>query len=167
MRLLAICLTGVVLGTLAPFTFVGTPKQAFQFGAYQRQGDDFLANVLLFLPVGALLDREGRRRSIDARVAGVGAVAGAALLSATLEYAQAYVPVRDSSLVDVLANSLGALGGVLVVRSWGYLRTRREAPDVPRGDSRATLGPGRLERAPVSIPPGGGGRDHAHDNRSR
>ncbi|MGH7529179.1 MAG: VanZ family protein [Gemmatimonadales bacterium] len=68
---------------------------------------DVLVNILLFLPLGAAL-----------AVAGVPlsrCVLGGALLSAGIEVAQFYVPGRDPSLGDVLANTLGSGLGVVLV----------------------------------------------------
>jgi len=69
---------------------------------------DGLLNVLFFVPVGLLVAwRRGWR--------GVGLALGVGLLlSLGIEIAQAYIPGRDSSLLDVAANSLGAaIGGLL------------------------------------------------------
>ncbi len=71
---------------------------------------DGLANVLLFLPLGAALAGLGvlPKRAL---VLGV-------LLSAGVELLQAWVvPGRDSSLGDVLFNTLGLAGGLAVHRS--------------------------------------------------
>jgi VanZ family protein len=48
-------------------------------------------------------------------------LAGAAglLISLAVEYAQAFLPSRDSSLIDVLANTTGALIGVTADLKWG------------------------------------------------
>lgn len=70
---------------------------------------DFVANLLLFLPLGAalaLLSWTARRTAV-----------AAALLSTTIEFTQGFVPGRYSSLADIVLNTLGALLGVALVRS--------------------------------------------------
>jgi hypothetical protein len=59
MGLIVAWLAVVLIVTLAPFDFGGSPQAALQYGAYQRQGEDFVLNVLLFVPFGARLDRDG------------------------------------------------------------------------------------------------------------
>lgn len=81
------------------------------------------ANVLFFVPVGALLALLlPRPRQWLALVAAV-------LLSATVELCQAmFLPLRTASLSDLLANSLGAavgLGMVLVRQALSRSRQRR------------------------------------------
>jgi VanZ family protein len=67
---------------------------------------DVLSNVLLFAPLGASLAAMGVRRN---RAFLLGA-----LLSCAIELAQLWIPGRDSSVTDVLANSLGTLLGLAV-----------------------------------------------------
>jgi hypothetical protein len=79
-----------------------------------RWAADALVNVLLFVPFGAAL-----------AVAGVPlsrCVLGGALLSASVEFAQLYIPGRDPSLGDLLSNPLGAgLGAALVATTSSWL----------------------------------------------
>ncbi|QEO14179.1 VanZ family protein [Agromyces intestinalis] len=73
---------------------------------------EFIANVVLFVPVGALLALE-----LPARRWGL-AVAVAAAASVAIEAVQAIVLVaRVSSIADVAANVVGALIGALIVRA--------------------------------------------------
>ncbi|HUQ79934.1 MAG TPA: VanZ family protein [Gemmatimonadaceae bacterium] len=77
-------------------------------------GVDLVGNVLLFMPLGAGLAIAGftRRRAVQA----------GALASVAIELLQlAVIPGRDPSLVDVLANTLGTLGGVLIGAHWRTL----------------------------------------------
>ena len=71
---------------------------------------DFILNVLLFAPLGAALVCAGTRPRW--------AVLASSLFSAAIELAQLWIPGRDSSLGDVLSNSLGALLGVVLFVSW-------------------------------------------------
>jgi len=79
---------------------------------------DFVSNVLLFVPIGlfgvAALDRRAVPRSAEAvaLVPMATVLAGAALLSTVIELAQAFVSWRTPSIVDVGAETIGALCGV-------------------------------------------------------
>jgi glycopeptide antibiotics resistance protein len=82
---------------------------------------EFWANVAMFAPIGMLLLLLlGRRRWWAA-------VLGGALLSAAIETAQLVIPGRVSDVRDLLANSLGALLGVLagLVITWPAAARRR------------------------------------------
>lgn len=83
-----------------------------------------IANVLLFLPVGALAAAVWWRRSLVA--VWVGCVA----LSVAIEAVQYLLPTgRVANAADVLANAAGALVGVLVAAALGT-RPRPHTPDV-------------------------------------
>jgi glycopeptide antibiotics resistance protein len=90
-----------------------------QFAVYQFEDGDFLLNVCLFVPIGALMHHEGRSRSRALSVIVVWVALSAGLLSLSIELSQALLPSRDSSLFDVLANTGGALGGVALDATWG------------------------------------------------
>jgi len=72
---------------------------------------EWSSNVLMFLPIGflgALAVRPSRRWWV---------VPAAAVASVVIEFTQqALLPARTASLADVLANTLGALIGVALVR---------------------------------------------------
>lgn len=87
---------------------------------------DVTANLLSYLPLGLLLGLALRAHF------GTGwsillSTLGGMTVSAAMEYAQMYLPVRTSSNLDLLCNSAGALGGALLAasiapRAWfGYL----------------------------------------------
>jgi VanZ family protein len=124
-RLIILWTVLVVLGTLAPFNFRATPAihegsfKAFQFGAYELGPMHFVLNVVLFMPLGVLLHHKIQNRPVTERssVALVGMVG--LLLSLTVEYLQSYLPTRDSSLIDVVANTAGGLLGAFADRTWG------------------------------------------------
>lgn len=81
---------------------------------------DVLLNVILFVPFGAALALQ--KWPTDR------CVLAAALLSASIEFAQVYIPGRDSSLGDVLSNGSGATIGILLARtapSWIRPRGKR------------------------------------------
>jgi VanZ family protein len=90
----------IVLVTLNPFHFA-LPEHP-RISVYVKPGD-VVANVLLFLPVGFLYRlTRGRRR---------GALLLGAAISASVEAAQLFVPVRVTSAVDIVMNTLGAGAG--------------------------------------------------------
>ena len=101
-----------------------TPAAGPDVGAFLwcvRCGDfglsDFIANVLLFVPLAAGL-----------MVCGVAArriVAAAFLLATAIELAQLAIPGRESTLGDVLAAALGAALVVLGRRAWPARRSVR------------------------------------------
>lgn len=78
---------------------------------------DIIINVLGFIPFGfffsALLLKTTRQRRLLTCVAiiilGIG-------LSLAIELSQAYLPTRDSSLTDVVMNSIGTILGVVIYR---------------------------------------------------
>jgi len=124
-RLLIVWLLIVVVGTLAPFDFTATtPVHAhsfrlFQHGAYERDPVDFTLNVILFTPLGALLFQQMNRRAFRLGSIVASTVTAGLVISSSLEYFQQFVPSRDSSLLDVVANTVGGVLGIFLVRSWG------------------------------------------------
>jgi len=99
----------VLLATLLP----GTERPPDPGAAARLLPEDFLSdavrNVLLFLPLGVLLRRAGRR---PLGVAGVGAA-----LSSFVEAMQFAVPSRHPSLLDLVCNTAGtAVGAWLAPR---------------------------------------------------
>lgn len=68
--LLIVWTLGVVSVTLYPFDFSATPSplpeagEILQYGPSQMHSLDFVLNLLLFIPLGALLHDLGRRRSL-------------------------------------------------------------------------------------------------------
>lgn len=69
---------------------------------------EFTANIAMFVPVGLLfLLLLGRRRWWLA-------LAGGVALTCAIEFTQLFLPGRFSDVRDILANSLGALLGVIV-----------------------------------------------------
>lgn len=75
---------------------------------------DLVLNVLYFLPLGWLLGRERRGAWL---ALGLGL-----LLSVGIEITQAYVPGRDSTWMDVVANTVGCVVGAWLAR--GFPRGR-------------------------------------------
>ena len=83
---------------------------------------DLVVNFFGFVPIGfffclRLAAMERRRFSMAA--AALIAVAAGMLLSFCIEWAQVYLPTRDSSLTDLVVNTLGTAAGVLLFLWWG------------------------------------------------
>jgi hypothetical protein len=72
----------------------------------------------MYLPFGVLLWVEGRSRGQTTERTAITAGAVSLLLSIGIEYLQAFLPSRDSSAIDVIANTTGALAGVFAGRTW-------------------------------------------------
>lgn len=111
-------------GSLVPFDLRGVPladawhrfEAVWTWPPQVWSRSDVVANVLLMMPVvfcamGALrVDRRGRWQTI---VAGLGTVIGGALCAAGLEFSQIYTPDRIVSQSDVLAQTVGAIAGMV------------------------------------------------------
>jgi glycopeptide antibiotics resistance protein len=119
-RILTASLFGVLFFTLFPYWLDFSEKHAGSRSPFLLGGplrfDGILhtfLNTLLFAPFGFALSQffGGRRKSLLKSLA-VAVIAGAAL-SYTIEILQLYMPSRDSAWDDVLANTLGALVGMI------------------------------------------------------
>lgn len=73
---------------------------------------DLVINVLVYVPVGALLTTAIRAKPLFGAISS--AFVGLAL-SAVLEFGQTYLPGRVTSLLDIILNTTGALVGALLV----------------------------------------------------
>jgi len=114
----------VIYGSLVPLTYKYVPiEQAFEKYANAfsqpvvvKNRADWLANILLFIPLGFVAMGW---LSVDVRRPNPLAIAGVliscALLSAGIEFTQIYFPPRDTSINDVVAETLGGAIGIL---SW-------------------------------------------------
>lgn len=117
----------IVYASLSPFS--GWQEQGLDFLAVLSAplaqtytGFDTVVNLLAYFPFGLLLGlalypRFGAGRSL------LLATLGGITLSASMEYAQMYLPSRTSSNLDLLANSAGTLAGALLAvgiapRAW-------------------------------------------------
>ncbi len=115
----------VIYGTTIPFRFVGDIDHAVAKWSSitfhplispdtgQRVSiPDVVQNLLLFLPFGVFgMASLGRRRTPMVRVVLVTALG--MLLAACVEVLQLFTADRTSSLADLLANTIGALGGAV------------------------------------------------------
>ncbi len=124
-RLVVVWLACAATVTLAPFDFGSPPPgrevafAGFSDGSHQLHPIHVLLNMLLFVPLGVLLQDRKQRRAL--RLVSILTIAGtiAFVISFGIEWSQRFLPGRDSSLVDVSANTAGALVGVFASRAWG------------------------------------------------
>lgn len=99
----------------------------------ERGGADFILNVILFIPFGCALRMAGTRRR-TALLAGM-------FLSTFIELTQAFIPGRDTTLGDVISNTLGTVIGFTIVGIIIVLARRRSPPAVvPAGAALLALG---------------------------
>jgi VanZ family protein len=98
-----------------------------------RDPFDWWANLLGYLPLGALLMIAARRSGLGVAASLLLAIGAPALLSAGAEVLQNFLPRRHPSLKDLAMNSLGAAVGALLalalqplglIDRWGSLRQR-------------------------------------------
>jgi VanZ family protein len=129
----------IVYGSLSPFS--GWREQGLDFIEVLRApfqltytAFDAVINLLSYLPFGLLIGLTLRERFSALASVMLGLCSGMAL-SASMEYLQMYLPTRASSNMDLLANSAGALIGVLLAVSmiswtWFYSRMTRWRSDL-------------------------------------
>jgi hypothetical protein len=102
----ALALLAIALATLLPAA--GPPHPwVFCLACGGRGTADLLLNIALFMPLGAALALRGRRPAFVALCG--------ALLSSAIELSQFYIPGRDPTIGDIVANTVGALLGALVI----------------------------------------------------
>ena len=83
---------------------------------------EFLGNIALFLPLGVLLILLlGRGRWWVVVLIGVAATCG-------IEFAQHYIPTRVPDVRDLVANSTGAIVGVLIGLPFAHTRRADASP---------------------------------------
>src|SRR5213594_957719 len=137
--LLSLALVAILGATLFPIAGEEAGGWVVCLVCGDRSTAGVLLNVMLFVPLGAALAL--RPWPTDR------CVLAAALLSASIEVAQLYIPGRDSSLGDVLSNTSGAIIGILLVRAaptWIRVQGKRAGhrSDPGRGaDSPTATGP--------------------------
>ncbi len=120
----------IVYASLSPF-FGWRIPDGFLFLTWPRYFSSFDAalNVLAYMPLGGMLaamqlrqPQPGREGSMAAGIL-LRTIAAGCALSLTMEALQAFLPVRVSSIVDVLTNTTGtALGALALVNRRGRAR---------------------------------------------
>jgi len=113
---LTVVVLAVLVATLMPMGGE-KPPVSLCLVCGERWASDVLLNIILYTPLGIALALVGWR--------GPRAVIVPAILSASIEFAQVWIPGRDPSLGDVTFNTLGAALGLMLVRSSAlWLRPR-------------------------------------------
>jgi len=114
------------MGTLYPFEFDAGPIlsrlpefiQRLEHGPAAFFTEDFLANILAFIPFGMIVSLHFPLR-FRKRVWPILATAlFACLLSSSIEFAQLFVRNRHSSVTDIISNTIGGVAGSLIIRFW-------------------------------------------------
>lgn len=121
----------VIYGSLVPLDYKPMPLeqalQRFQAIPFLDLGigsrADWVANVLLFIPLGFLWLGVAwpKRRSFARFPVAMLILAAALLLSVGIEFTQLYFPPRTVSQNDILAEALGALIGIMLWWRYGQM----------------------------------------------
>jgi glycopeptide antibiotics resistance protein len=143
-------LAAAVVATLAPFQLAIPAASRVDVSL---RLSDVLLNLALLAPFGFVLGMRTRRSGYERVSPAVRAFALGAALSAVLELAQLFVPVRCPSPIDVLANALGCSVGCVLHARLG-LRAERMLLGFLRSPSAAgvallALALGALALAPL------------------
>lgn len=132
-------IAALVYMSFVPFDFVrhpASPAGAFWELAFRPFNlRDILANIAIFVPVGAGVYAILRRRGTGCLFSGLLAVVAACILSFSIEFGQRWVASRVSTWVDVTANGLGAMVGAVLVLI-GEPQIRRAAREARRAVRR-------------------------------
>lgn len=142
--MLAFVTLAIVYGSLYPWHFDFTRGHAgalwILLHSWPHRWNRFLVrdaglNVLIYAPFGGAAFRSLGRRFGPVRAMPAAVLLGAAL-SIAMELLQVYVPGRDCSILDVIANTTGAAAGAIVLAVW---RVQLEPGVPPRRDHAALL----------------------------
>lgn len=124
-RVLVLSLAGIFFLTLYPFRFVHQESTRFLFPFSLNgwgkgiEALDIFLNVLLFVPFGFGFAEELRENGRSKLATFWTVYAAGAVLSYAVEFAQIYIPPRDSGWTDVITNSAGAAIGCLLYERAG------------------------------------------------
>ena len=126
-RILILSLLGIACLTLFPFRFDFSPwyrlhASTFVLGMALKRGssvEDFLLNILLFVPFGFGLSALVRKRGGSQRTSLLLALLAGAGVSYVVELLQLYIPARDSGWEDVFSNTTGSVAGFFLFELCG------------------------------------------------
>jgi hypothetical protein len=119
-RIAGVALLAIAVLTLTPDLTAGIQEPSLCLICGPRGGEDAFLNLLLFIPFGFGL----RLRGISRWRAWVFTIA----TTVTVETLQIYIPGRDSTLGDVVMNSIGGLAGIILcdsARIWLFPSVRQ------------------------------------------
>lgn len=131
--LAALVTVSLAYGELIPFRFIGGNGGSLwdvlcDLPWIASPLEDLVTNVLVFVPVGALMTLHFARALTSWRAAVVAGFLFAASLGACMEMLQTFLPARVASATDVLSNCVGGLTGALLApalyRRWCRARPR-------------------------------------------
>jgi hypothetical protein len=144
-RILLAAIAGILFLTLYPFKFSLHPhlplkSTPFLLGSGLKgtSAPNFSLNVLLFVPLGFGLSSKLRQRHWSWTTSLVVTTLAGFVISYLIEFAQIYVPLRDSGWEDVISNSAGAFLGALLFAGIGRLILRPLAEGERRLESWLT-----------------------------
>lgn len=116
--LLIASVSAIIVATIYPFTFyvpeefsLGSVVEKFHFGSAVK---DYLQNILLFIPLGIALATVVQSRSRGILSICFICLSTSAILSATVEITQLFLPIRTPNLTDIIYNTLGGIFGGLL-----------------------------------------------------
>jgi VanZ family protein len=128
--LLLFYLLFIIYGTLFPLTGWRKPSENLTslFLSHRHSGyPDLLTNFILYIPLGFLVVRLRLPKGHFMSTISLAIVSGG-ILSLSLEYMQAFIPGRTTSLLDLVLNISGTMCGTLFalvfskkITSWGWL----------------------------------------------
>jgi VanZ family protein len=117
----------IVILTLAPFDFSFESNvsfaEIFSRFSHRSSADDWIANVLLYVPLGFSLAAWLWAKRASKLVQFVCVLLCAFSLSAAVEVLQVFLPLRVSASTDIYANSMGAVVGLLCSNRRGQAAT--------------------------------------------
>lgn len=119
-----ISLLTVIVLTLAPFNFAFEEDQSFLeiIGKFRHRSslDDWIANLLLYVPLGFSLAAWLQTRKISKLFQLVCIILVAFSLSTAVEILQLFLPSRIPSSTDIYANTVGSILGMQCFNYLGY-----------------------------------------------
>jgi glycopeptide antibiotics resistance protein len=146
-RILLAGVAGILFLTLYPFRFsihAHAPLSSSPFllgsGVKHTTFVDFTLNVILFVPFGFGLCSMFRQRNWSWTTSSVATALAGAFFSYAIEFAQIYVPFRDSGWEDVFSNTTGSVLGALVYAGFGRRVVRRLSQGEEQIESQISLG---------------------------
>jgi len=135
--LCALGLLAILYGTLVPFDIDPSRSLSLNLRVHRPASGDFVANILIYVPIGAFLRLMLRRRGSHRLWEWSAALTLSAGLAVGTEVLQTVVPSRVPSWTDAASNVFGAVLGILLapalqrclrnLHAWLY-QTLRDRP---------------------------------------